>query len=447
MSSYSWEPTPFGQDMRQHFYFAPGYRNLNHGSFGTSPRAILDRTNALRDECESNPCPFIKYRFPELLDESRAAMSEFLGVPRSTIVFTSNATTGVNTVLRNITWNADGKDEIIQLDIIYGACGKTTRYICESNQQRVRTREVGFQYPEENSEIVSTFQKSIQKSKDEGFRPRVAIFDTISSNPGIRLPFKELAAICREEDVLSLVDAAHGIGQIDLNIPSRDPDFLVTNCHKWLYTPRGCAVFYVPARNQGMMRSTLPTSHGFVVRDTVEQQGNKKQEDFLQKKTEFETNFEFVGTTDNIAFLTIPAAIKWRQQVCGGEQKIQEYCTTLSKKGGVRVAEILGTRILEDNGHCMTNCSMINILLPLERPTSGTGSLVKCKDSTETRTITDWMQLALIEHWKTFMPIFPFQGRWWVRLSGQIYLDESDFEWAGWTLKAALENLEQETFV
>ncbi|KAJ5716711.1 Pyridoxal phosphate-dependent transferase major region subdomain 1 [Penicillium malachiteum] len=449
MSSYDWNPTSFGQDMRHHFSFAPGYRNLNHGSFGTSPRAIRDRANALRDECESNPCPFIKYRFPELLDESRSAMSEFLGVPRSTVVFVPNATTGVNTVLRNITWNPDGKDEIIQLDIIYGACGKTTSYICESTQQRVRTREVGFKYPVETSEIVSNFQKVIQQSKAEGFQPRVAIFDTISSNPGIRLPFKELAAVCREENVLSLVDAAHGIGQIDLDISSWDPDFLVTNCHKWLYTPRGCAVFYVPMRNQGMIRSTLPTSHGFVVHETpaVDLQGAKKQENSLQKKTEFEINFEFVGTIDNIAFLTIPAAIKWRRQVCGGEQKIQEYCISLAKKGGLRVAEILGTRILDDTDHCMTNCSMVNILLPLERPTSGTGSLVKCKGSTETATITDWMQLTLIENWKTFMPIFPFQGRWWVRLSGQIYLDDSDFEWAGWTLKAVCEQLEQETFV
>ncbi|KAJ6007290.1 Pyridoxal phosphate-dependent transferase major region subdomain 1 [Penicillium herquei] len=447
MSSYTWEPTEFGQDMRQHFSFAPGYRNLNHGSFGTSPRAIRDRANALREECESNPCPFIKYRFPELLDACRAAMSEFLGVPRSTVVFIPNATTGVNTVLRNITWNPDGKDEIIQFDIIYGACGKTTSYICESNQQRVRTREVGFQYPVESSEMVSTFQKAIQQSKSEGFRPRVAIFDTISSNPGIRLPFRELAAVCRDENVLSLVDAAHGIGQIDLDIPSWDPDFLVTNCHKWLYTPRGCAVFYVPVRNQEMIRSTLPTSHGFVVHETVNQPGNKQQEDSLPEKTEFEINFEFVGTTDNMAFLTIPDAIKWRQQVCGGERKIQEYCTALANKGGLRVAKILGTRILEDIGHCMTNCSMVNILLPLKRPTSGIGSLVKCKDGVRTVTITDWMQLTLIEHWKTFMPIFLFQGDWWVRLSGQIYLDESDFEWAGWTLKAACEQLEQETFV
>ncbi|KAJ5114161.1 Pyridoxal phosphate-dependent transferase major region subdomain 1 [Penicillium angulare] len=445
MGSQSQEPTPFGHEMQKHFSFAPGYRNLNHGSYGTSPRVIRDKANELRDECEMTPCPFIKYRFPDLLDESRVALSKFLGVPDSTVVLVPNATTGVNTVLHNLRWNNDGKDEIIQLDIIYGACGKTASYICESNQHRVRTREVRFEHPVEFSEMVSIFQRAIQTSKAEGYRPRVAIFDTIASNPGIRLPFEDFAAVCRSEGVLSLVDAAHGIGQIELNIPSWDPDFLVSNCHKWLYTPRGCAVFYVPERNQGIIRTTLPTSHGYI-ENVDSDESNSKPKSSNAKKSSFVSNFEFVGTTDMLAYLTIPQAIEWREQVCGGERKIQDYCTGLAKRGGQRVADILGTRILDNFSHDLTECFMVNVLLPINRPTSGPGSVVQGKNNVE-RPLNDWIQRTLIEDRNTYMPVFPFQGAWWVRISGQIYLDYSDFEWAGQTLKEVCEQLEQQTFV
>ncbi len=59
------------------------------------------------------PDPFIRYDYPKLLDESRAAIAKVLNAPLSTVVFVPNATTGVNTIIRNIVWDSDGKDEIL----------------------------------------------------------------------------------------------------------------------------------------------------------------------------------------------------------------------------------------------------------------------------------------------------------------------------------------------
>ncbi|PLB34158.1 putative aminotransferase family protein (LolT) [Aspergillus candidus] len=421
-------PTPFGKEMKKHFSFAPGYHNLNHGSYGTCPTAIQREANRLRDECEARPCPFIKYRFPELLDESRAAVAQFLGVPRSTVVFVTNATTGVNTVFRNMIWNTDGKDEIIEFDVVYGACGKTADYICETSRDLVRTRQIQLTYPVEDDDFVAAFREAIDASRRDGRRPRIAIFDTISSNPGIRLPFEALTAVCRSEGVLSLIDAAHGIGQIDLNLPSLDPDFLVSNCHKWLFTPRGCAVFYVPERNQAMMRSTIPTSHGF--RPRLAQNEEKKVSIAPHTHSEFELNFEHTGTYDNIAFLTVPAAIKWRQNVCGGEEKIRGYCTNLAREGGKIVAAALGTSVLDNPTHTYTDCFMVNILLPVPPKEN------ECMNwRGRPVNISEWMQRTMIEEWQTYMPVFWFKGAWWFRISAQVYLELSDFEWAGSAMK------------
>ena len=57
----------------------------------------------------------------------------------------------------------------------------------------------------------------------------VAIIDSIVSVPGAILPWKELVKVCKEEGVISVVDAAHSIGQeVGINLKEADPDFWVS---------------------------------------------------------------------------------------------------------------------------------------------------------------------------------------------------------------------------
>lgn len=57
----------------------------------------------------------------------------------------------------------------------------------------------------------------------------VAIIDSIASNPGVYLPWKEMVALCRERDILTVVDAAHSTGQEpNINLSEAAPDFWVS---------------------------------------------------------------------------------------------------------------------------------------------------------------------------------------------------------------------------
>jgi selenocysteine lyase/cysteine desulfurase len=57
----------------------------------------------------------------------------------------------------------------------------------------------------------------------------VAVIDSIVSNPGVHLPWKEMVAICRERGILTIVDAAHSVGQEpNINLKEADPDFWIS---------------------------------------------------------------------------------------------------------------------------------------------------------------------------------------------------------------------------
>jgi selenocysteine lyase/cysteine desulfurase len=201
------------------------------GSFGTYPRPVRDAMRAFQDQSEAHPDQFIFYDYPELLDESRAAISTVLKAPVDTLVFIPNATTGVNTVLRNLIFEKG--DKILYFASIYGACEKTVVYLTETTP--VEAVKIEFEYPVEDDWLVSEFEKKIREEQAGGGRVKVAIFDTIVSIPGVRMPFERLTKKCKEFGVLSLIDGAHGVGHIDLNLGELDPDFLVSNCHKYVF--------------------------------------------------------------------------------------------------------------------------------------------------------------------------------------------------------------------
>jgi selenocysteine lyase/cysteine desulfurase len=335
-------------------------------------------------------------------------------------------------VLRNILWNEDKADEILHFNTIYGACGRTITYVCESTGL-VSSREITTPYPLSTATYVDLFRTAIAASRAAGKRPRVAVFDIVASLPGVRIPFEALVAVCREEGILSLIDGAHGVGHIPLDLSAIDPDFFVSNCHKWLFTPRGCAVLYVPERNQGIIRSTLPTSHGYLPIPTKSDLADGKPPlNPLPPTTKppFVANFEFVGTIDNTPYLCVAEAIKWREQVCGGEKAIYEYCRDLVRKGAKTVASILGTEVLENEEDNLQDCCMSMILLPIGMQGKG-GDI----STAEEPALSVWLNETLIHQYNTFLAITFFQGQFWVRLSAQVYLDHDDFEWAGNVLK------------
>jgi len=79
------------------------------------------------------------------------------------------------------------------------------------------------------SDIIEHFKEHVKKNPGKPGKKRVAIIDSISSTPAIYFPWKELVAICKEEGILSVIDAAHAIGQeVRINLTEVGPDFWVS---------------------------------------------------------------------------------------------------------------------------------------------------------------------------------------------------------------------------
>jgi selenocysteine lyase/cysteine desulfurase len=395
-------------------------------------------------------------------------------------VFVPNATTGVNTVLRNIEFQPG--DHILIFSTIYGACEKTVSYITETTP--AESVKIAYTYPVEDDWLLTEFENKVREVESKGGKVKIAIFDTVVSMPGVRMPFERLTQKCKDFGIMSCIDGAHGVGHIQLDLGTLDPDFFVSNCHKsvqlllflssstltlhrWLHVPRGCAIFHVAHRNQGIIRSTLPTSHGFTPKGETPvspfpkpsfarshaqpgiEQNSSEQSAFTKpafvntEKPPFVANFEFVGTIDNSPYLCVPAALKWREDI-GGEEIIMNYCQTLVQEAGQYLARALGTEVMENSTGTLGQCCLSNVRLPISLSKVQAVASNNGMDKEDFGIVVrDWMKKLSCEEYGTFIMIFWYGGVWWTRLSGQVYLEMVDFEWAAKTLKEMCERVEK----
>jgi selenocysteine lyase/cysteine desulfurase len=189
------------------------------------------------------------------------------------------------------------------------------------------------------------------------------------------------------------------------------------------------------------MRTTFPTSHGFVPNPVP---GIKKIPTPLPSsgvKSPFVQNFEFMATIDTSPYLCIPAALEYRQSL-GGENKIMEYCSNLAKTAAKHAAQVWGTEVLENSTNTLGNCCMSNIRLPLSL--SSIQQLAAAK-GVETEgienVVREWISRLLADEYHTFIMVRWYAGAFWVRFSGQVYLEEADFEWGTKTLSEVCERV------
>ena len=172
-------------------------------------------------------------------------------------------------------------------------------------------------------------------------------------------------------------------------------------------------------------------------------------------KSNFVSQFEFVGSVDNGPFLCVPEALRFRREVCGGERAIMEYCYNLAGEGGRLVARILGTEVMDNSQHTLTfQCCMVNVRLPLEvidndnglTGTSGSNAIASIRRA-HALTVTHFLTSSCVKEHSTFIAFILYRNAWWARLSAQIYLELADFEYGARVLQALCIRVAQKEYM
>lgn len=358
---------------------------LNHGSFGATSTVIRGEQRKWQDLLEDEPVRFYEDLAMEFMEDARKALALMLKCDAEDLALLENATTGVNTVLRSLEFNEG--DEILVPDHAYQACRNAIDYVSKRWGAKVVT--VNIPFPIESSDqAIDAIMSGVSE------RTVLAMIDTVTSPTGLRMPFEALVGLLEERNVSVLLDAAHGIGMVPLNLDQLGASYTTSNCHKWLCAPKGSAFLHVRKDHQVNIHP-LTISHGmsFPLGDT----------------TRFRHEFDWTGTRDISALCSIPATIDYMATlVDGGWPAIMQRNHDLVMEGRRILCERLGIE-----APCPE--SMIACIATLRLPAGGGAGIPLHEPDPLHKVLQDKHNIQ-VPVWSWPSP----EGRY-IRISAQIY--------------------------
>jgi isopenicillin-N epimerase len=377
----------------------PAVDYLNHGSFGACPTAVLEKQSELRARLEREPMDFLVRHAPGLYAEARAALGRFVGADPGDLAFVPNATTGVNAVVRSLSL-APG-DEILTTDHAYGACRKTLEYVAARAGARVVAAKVPF--PLRNPEdAVSAILSAVTP------KTRLAMLDHVTSPTALVFPIERLVAELSARGVDTVVDGAHALGMLPLDLARLGAAYYTGNAHKWLCSPKSVAFLHVRKDRQKLVHP-VTISHGYA--------GGEAR---------FRDEFDWTGTVDPTPALTIPFCIEYLGGlVPGGWPALMERNRNLALRARKIFLERLG-------GDAACPDPMVGSMAAAFLPTLSKESPLFGLDREE---LANWLRARGVESW--FHPS-PSGGAMLVRLSAQLYNTEEQYVRLGGLLAEAL---------
>ena len=134
-------------------------------------------------------------------------------------------------------------------------------------------------------------------------RTRVALISHVTSSTAIVLPAARLVHELRERGVETIVDGAHGIGFHEIDLDAIGAAWYTSNCHKWLCAPKGSAFLHVRDDKREGFRPLVLSNQAHTAR---------------ADRDLFRIEFDYVGTNDGSAVLSIPDAIEVMGSMFGG---------------------------------------------------------------------------------------------------------------------------------
>lgn len=262
--------------VRAQFDLAPDWMHFSQFYIVSHPKPVRDAIERYRAMLDTHPFTTVEHGmgfdsflgdvaqqdpFPVRVQQAAAA---YIGGKPEEIALTDSTTQGLAVIYQGLTLKPG--DEVLTTTHDHYVHHEAIRLAAEKSGASWR-RVPLYDDPVHASadEMIARLKRAI------GPKTRVVGITWVHSSSGVRIPVRQLTEAVAEtnaergkdEQVLVVLDAVHGFGNQEERLAELGVDFAAAGTHKWIFAPRGTGIVWVPEKNWGKIRPTIPTFYDF----------------------------------------------------------------------------------------------------------------------------------------------------------------------------------------
>lgn len=249
----------FWHQVRKAFALPGDYVHMNTGTTGTPPAFVLRNLAVYGAYKALDPRDWEKNLnadFPELVPlgssilgpsamaARQAQVAAAYGADPEEIVLSYDTTDACNLIFAGTPWNPG--DRIVTTSMEHPALNGPMAWARDHHGVELVVIDIPSRFTASRTveEVVSWFDAALARPLPAGARQYVAFSEVFYKN-GLRMPVAEICAAARSRGAYSVVDSAHGWGQLPIDCHAYGADFIAGAGHKWLCGGPGTGICYV----------------------------------------------------------------------------------------------------------------------------------------------------------------------------------------------------------
>ena len=334
----------FWQQIRGNYRLKPDYINLENGYYNILPTPLLERQIEHIREVNYQGSYYMRNFQFDNKRKMAAKVAALVGTSPDQLVLTRNTTESMDMIIGGYPWQPG--DEAVMAEQDYGAM--LDMFKQAAKRYNIKTVRVSVpNHPSSDEEIVELYAKAITP------KTKLLMICHMINISGQILPVRKICDMAHSKGVEVMVDGAHAIAHIPVNLTELDCDYYGASLHKWLCVPLGVGLLYVKKQHIGKIWPLLAP-------------GEKAADDI--------TRLNHLGTHPVHCELTVMDAIDFFQMIGPARKEtrlryLQQYWTS-------RVAQLPGI-VLNTPTDPARSCAIANVGIKGMKPADMAAKLLQ----------------------------------------------------------------------